>query len=394
MAIAVDDKALSAVVPLYIATGMSGAARGALFLLLPINSLHLGGIFSGFAVPGMLAIGGLLVNLPAAFAVARFGAKRVMVLGLCLGLVAALVLSATESLALMGIAALAYGLGMGVWGLARLTYVSEAVPSARRGRALAPLAGAHRIGMFLGPGLAGLGATAIGSAATLLVVSALVAVAALVVLVWTPRTEPTPFMRGKPAVARVLTTIRQHQKTLLTAGLAMGLLGLLRGARLLLIPVAGTLLGLSEQELGLVKSLSAGADMLLFYPAGEAMDRLGRKWTALPCLVILSLGVMLIGSADDYTSLLIGGLVAGFGNGLGSGINMTLASDYSPEHGRADFIGVWRLITDSGAALSPFILGAVASIVSLAATGMVGGALGLLGAVVMGTLASEPLRRG
>jgi MFS family permease len=84
-----------------------------------------------------------------------------------------------------------------------------------------------------------------------------------------------------------------------------------------------------------------GADMLLFYPAGLVMDRFGRKWTGVPCLLVLSTGVLLIGHADSASALLLGGLVAGVGNGLGAGINMTLAGDFSPRRGRAEFLGVW-----------------------------------------------------
>ena len=35
---------------------------------------------------------------------------------------------------------------------------------------------------------------------------------------------------------------------------------------------------------------SMGVDMALFYPAGVVMDRYGRKWAAVPCLVVLSIG--------------------------------------------------------------------------------------------------------
>ena len=38
----------------------------------------------------------------------------------------------------------------------------------------------------------------------------------------------------------------------------------------------------------------------------------------------------------------------GFGNGIGSGMIMTLGADYSPIAGRAHFLGLWRLIVDIG----------------------------------------------
>jgi hypothetical protein len=82
------------------------------------------------------------------------------------------------------------------------------------------------------------------------------------------------------------------------------------------------------------------------------------------------------------------------GNGLGAGINMTLAGDFAPPDARADFIGVWRLMTDAGAALSPFAMGAVAHAMAVGAASLVPFGLGLLGAFVLATRVPEPLPRG
>jgi MFS family permease len=171
----------------------------------------------------------------------------------------------------------------------------------------------------------------------------------------------------------------------------MWALALLRSARLLLLPICGTLVGLDPSEVGVIKSWSAAADALLFYPVGLAMDRLGRKWTAVPCLLLLSLGVLVTAWADSYSGLVIGGVIAGVGNGLGSGINMTLAGDFAPEQRRAEFIGVWRLWTDAGAAVAPFVMGGIAELLVLSAAGAVTAAVGLIGALVMAYAVPEPL---
>src|SRR5690606_28172133 len=66
----------------------------------------------------------------------------------------------------------------------------------------------------------------------------------------------------------------------------------------------------------------------------------------------------------------------GLGNGFGSGINMTLGADASPNHGRTEFLGIWRLISDVGTSAGPFILSGMTALVSLgsgiALTGMFG----------------------
>ena len=65
--------------------------------------------------------------------------------------------------------------------------------------------------------------------------------------------------------------------------------------------------------------------------------------------------------------LLLAGLLIGFGNGLGAGINMTLGSDFSPRGRRAEFLGAWRLSSDAGSVGGPLLIAAIASAASLAA---------------------------
>ncbi|MEO8180062.1 MAG: MFS transporter [Deltaproteobacteria bacterium] len=387
-----------AIWPIRVSTCASAVAQGALSLLLPLDGLAQGGIFAGFAVPGMLGMGAALVNIPGAMAVTRFGHRVVMTTGLaCAALGAVVMALVPASILLMALAALVCGLGMGVWGLARLTYLAEAVPIERRGRVIASVAGVSRLGMLIGPALTGFGADAWGRSAVLYGAAGLNAASWLIIACWLPHTAPAA---SSPADAvtqnpfgLVARVAREHRRVLATAGAAMWALALLRSARLLLLPICGTVMGLDASQVGLVKSGSATADALLFYPVGLAMDRLGRKWTAVPSLLLLSLGVLTIAWADSYATLVVGGVIAGIGNGVGSGINMTLAGDFAPAKGRAEFIGVWRLWSDAGAAVAPFAMGAIAELLVLSAAGAVTAALGLGGMFVMAYGVREPLVR-
>ena len=82
----------------------------------------------------------------------------------------------------------------------------------------------------------------------------------------------------------------------------------------------------------------------------------------------------------------------GFGNGLGSGIVMTLGADFAPSTGRAEFLGVWRLIGDVGTAGGPLLVAVVEIGGSLAAASVAVGAIGLAGAVVLFGWLPETLR--
>ena len=68
----------------------------------------------------------------------------------------------------------------------------------------------------------------------------------------------------------------------------------------------------------------------------------------------------------------------GLGNGMGSGVVMTLGADVSLSRGRAEFLGVWRIFHDSGMAGGPLVLSAVAGVAGLAPAVLTMGAVGLV----------------
>ncbi|MDH5676491.1 MAG: MFS transporter [Myxococcales bacterium] len=379
--------------PIYAASLLSAIGKGTMLLLIPIQGLELGGLMGGFSLPGMFAVGAVLTNLPGALAVTRWGHKPVMLFGLGLVALSALGVAYSPSLLWMNLGAFAYGLGQGANAFARTTYLADMVPLEQRGRVVSAVGGSHRVGLFIGPAAGGAVAAFAGRPTAIATVGLCAALGLILIALWLPPGKTQPAARPATPWSMVGRVLSEHRRTFATAGLAMLTLAMIRHGRMLLIPICGTVLGLGAAEVGVVKSLSMGVDMLLFYPAGLVMDRFGRKWTALPCLLVLAVGVLLIGSAGSYEALLVGGLVAGFGNGLGSGINMTLAGDFSPQKGRAEFIGVWGLTSDLGSAVAPFVMGAVASAMSLAGAAAVTAGTGFCGAALVLFAMRETLQR-
>ncbi len=83
-------------------------------------------------------------------------------------------------------------------------------------------------------------------------------------------------------------------------------------------------------------------------------------------------------------TLLMVAMLIGFGNGIGSGMMMTLGADHAPRQGRAHFLGVWRLMSDVGATCGPALLSLLAATLTLGAGIAV---TGLLAFVAAGQLA-------
>jgi MFS family permease len=87
--------------------------------------------------------------------------------------------------------------------------------------------------------------------------------------------------------------------------------------------------------------------------------------------------------------MIVAVVVAGIGNGFGTGINMTLSTDFAPRDNPSEFIGMWRFVVDLGTMSGPFIVGLITGILSLSGAALLVAAVGVGGAVVMGLLVPE-----
>ncbi|MDN5772088.1 MAG: MFS transporter, partial [Microlunatus sp.] len=120
-------------------------------------------------------------------------------------------------------------------------------------------------------------------------------------------------------------------------------------------------------------------DMLLFFPGGMIMDRYGRAFVAVPAMLTLGLGFVLL--PLTHTPLAVGLLAClmGLGNGISAGVVLTLGADAAPSVGRPQFLGGWRLCADLGHALGPLAIGGITVIATLGSAAVVMGVVTWLG---------------
>jgi MFS family permease len=163
----------------------------------------------------------------------------------------------------------------------------------------------------------------------------------------------------------------------------VALVGVVRAARLAVIPLWGEHLGLSSATIALIFGLSSAVEVLLFYPAGKVMDRFGRVWVAVPAMLLMAIGLVAVPFTEGVVAFAVVAIWMGLGNGVSSGLVMVLGADASPATGRPTFLGVWRLCADLGNGGGPLLLGGVAAVAGLATGIWVVGAAGLVGAAAM-----------
>jgi MFS family permease len=114
------------------------------------------------------------------------------------------------------------------------------------------------------------------------------------------------------------------------------------------------------------------------------MDRFGRAWAAVPSLAVLGIGLLALPAAGNLGGLLVVAAAFGLGNGISAGVVLTLGSDASPQEGRNQFLGGFRLINDVGIALGPLSIAAITTAASLAVSSLSLGAFALAGAGWLG----------
>jgi MFS family permease len=382
------------ILTVYLPTFLLAFGQGAVLPIIPLFAKDLG---ASVAVAGLVfalrGLGTMVFDVPAGILASRFGDRRTLIAGALAIVVVGIGSGTSHTVVQLALFTFLFGAGNAVFQIGRLAYISEITPIENRGRVIALLAGVDRVAIFISPIVGGLLAQAFGLQAPFLLQAA--AGACAVVLIWFVVRDNVvvPLQSGHRAYRRIGGTISRNRHSFLTWGLAVIALQVIRGGRQILIPLWGDEIGLDVAAIGLVVGLSGGIDMLLFYPVGYVMDHFGRKWTAVPSLIVLSVSVAMIPLARSFEVLLLVGILTGFGNGLGTGIVMTLGADLSPSIGRAEFLGVWRLVGDVGTAGGPFVIAAIAQALTLGAASLVVACVGLAGAAYLAVAARETLTR-
>lgn len=366
-------------------------------LLVPVLPKYAEGFQVSFSLIGLLlagdSVGTLLGDLPAGMLVRRLGQKNSMMLGLVLAGSSTSLLFWAPTIAWAVLFRVVAGLGSSLFGVSRLFYLTEVVPQGNRGRILSTFGGVFRFGRLMGPLAGGVVAGLLGLRASFLTFGLICAVALLIVIFFLPHIEVTrqPVPAHTSLIGHVL---RSQFRTLGTAGLGYLFMQIVRSGPVTIVPLYGTfVLNLDVQTLGVILSLSSGLDMLLFYPAGLLMDRWGRKYAIISSCLFLSAGLVLIPYMQSAATLLLAGAISGLGNGLGSGVMMTLGADLSPQVGRGEFLGAWTLVGDVGNAGGPLLTGKLADLMPLALTAWVVACGGLAAIMIFWFFVPETLKK-
>jgi len=396
---------------IYGPTILFALGEGAVIPLIPVIAQRLGAdITLAAVIVSALTVGQLLGNLPAGAVVAKIGERFTMAGAGSLVIVATAGALWAPNLAVFAAAVLLVGVSASAFGLARHAFMTTRVPLHFRARALSLLGGSFRLGIFVGPFVsAALLAIFPGDAAPIWFFAGCSVLVVLLVL-FGPDPE-AEIAAQQPSAARaravssadaedsgepvtgsipvaerigVFRTMWRHRTVLSRLGVAAASLSATRAARQALLPLWGLSIGLDGQTIALVVGISGAIDFALFYASGQVMDRFGRLWAALPAMLLMGGGFLALSFTHDLGTATMWfamfAAVLGVGNGLSSGILLTLGADVAPKDDPAPFLGSWRTLTDAGGAAAPLLVSGITAALSLSWAAGAMGVLALVGA--------------
>jgi MFS family permease len=374
----------------YVPAMLLAFGQGILITTLPLYAADFTSSYSliSFAVSAA-ALGTLVMDVPAGAILGRLGLRPTMLGGTLMVVLGTLPLAFIHRYDLVLALRILSGVGTAFWGLSRHALIASAAPPEQRGRVLSTFGGINRLGVLLGPAAGGIIADLFGLRASF-VLSGAMGLAAFVLAVKYVRATTLSQERGSGRWAIVGKTLKTYARDLSAAGAAQTFAQVIRSGRQLILPLyASRELGLGPAEIGFVMTASSVLDVVMFVPAGILMDRFGRKTASVPSFAIMAIGMALIPLAHSFWPLLLVGTLIGAGNGLGSGAMMTLGADLAPPGATGEFLGIWRLIGDSGSFLGPTVVGVIAGWFSLQGSAYALAVFGIMATLTLGLLVRE-----
>jgi len=350
-------------------------------------------------------LGELAGDIPSGWIVSRIGERRAMIGAAAVAVLGVVVCLLAPNYWVLTGGIFVVGLSTAVFALARHAFMTTYVPARYRARALSTLGGVFRAGWFVGPLIAAGVIALTGSTQSVFWIFIVSCLGSVVVLLALPDPERMfgPSKRTADASGALVTageeeaeertqglfrTIWSFRAVLARMGGGVSLVAAVRSARTVLLPLWAVSIGLSESNTALIIGIAGAVDFALFYASGQIMDRFGRMWSAIPSMLGLGTGFLVLAFAHDLDARVtwyIGvSVFLAVANGIGSGIIMTLGADLAPTDSPAAFLGAWRFAGDAGQAVAPLVVSLLTALVSIAFASGVMGALGLLGAGLLG----------
>jgi MFS family permease len=247
--------------------------------------------------------------------------------------------------------------------------LADITTPANRGRTLAIYQGVFLFAVGVGPVPGGLLAERLGLAAPFLVYALAGAVGAA--FAWLQIPETRGGHGAVAAAAGVALAPFAAQLRLLTGRLGFVLVSLISfvsavartGALFNVIPVlARDRLALDADQIGVGLALASLAGLVVIYPSGMLVDRIGRKAVIVPGTLMSGAAMVIFLVAPSYAWFLAACVVWSLASGVGGAAPAAYAADVAPPGMNAAAMSAYRMLSDVGYVVGPIALGLIADV--------------------------------
>ncbi|GAA1307887.1 MFS transporter [Saccharothrix xinjiangensis] len=378
----------------YVLGVVGGCVMLGLGLILPVLPVYAATFGAGPAQVGALVALFALTRLAAGPFCgrlgARFGERRVLVVGLLLCAVSSALMAFAGSYGQLLVFRGLGGVGSVLFSVSALTTLLAVAPADQRGRAGAVFEAGFLLGGICGPALGGLLALIALSAPFLAYAVLLLGAAALTSAVL--RTGRTAGAEPGRDVVRLPVLLRDRRyRVACLAALAQG--WVLFGLRGALVPAVVVAWRHDVTWVGWAFTASAVVQALLIVPAGRFVDRAGRPPAMVAGTGVAAAAITAMVFVDGYAWLVVLLCLYAAGSALLNAAPVALVGDVVA--GRAGSgVAVFSMCTDVGAVVGPVVVGVVAERVGVPAAFGSGAALLVVAFVASWTLTTaRPTRR-
>jgi len=377
-------------------------ATGGLWVVRPLFAYETGGTFLLVAlISSVSAMPRVIVGPLTGYLTDRYGRLPFIVLGSVISIVAMVGDFFIDRYYQFLLLEVLGGIGISAWMTSANILMADSTQVATRGRAVAVREISSRVGLLLGPMVAGFIGLAFGLRYIFLFIAAAKLVVIVITVLWIKETHE----RRAGVSFKLGSLFRWHvdvsmfrTRAFLALSIGTMALGLVIGGtgvfRTLFPAHMREAVGLDEAQIGFLISLSGLLALLGSMPVGMASDRFGRKRPLILGLLLTGVATYLMSGSLEFTGAAIAVIVFGLAEAMGNGTIQVYAMDLAPEERRGEFIGVWFLFMTMGQITGPLVIGLIADRAGFAPAFTVVTVMLVVGAIMVGIFGKETAGRG
>jgi len=284
----------------------------------------------------------------------KIGRVPVMIFGALVCFICSLFYPIISSLAGFFLLRFVHGFSTGFTPTGTTAYLSDIIPSQRRGEAMGILGTAGAVGMAGGPALGGLLANQFGLDVMFYGSSFLALISISILL----RTKET--LRGKEKFSIGYLKVKREdifEPLVLAPCLVMVLSAFAYGTMFTVIPDFGQFVGIKNK--GLLFTYLTVASLIVRLLAGKASDRYGRVPVLRVSTLLIGLSMVVIGTATSSAQLILGVTLYGLAQGSTSPTLLAWATDLSHDEFKGRGIASLYIFMELGIGLGAFLSGMI-----------------------------------